>query len=219
MVAGSLVVKKGATEVAPGVIVFDAPNGDGRSGAKGLLLKNDPTILRGGSTWTFRYTRDRTAQILEIIHPSGRGQAIVHVTAKAVGLSTPKAWMDVAYGGGDSQHVRKTKAFDEIFPLKDAQEYEVVSRLSTGGAFELFVDKTLVATGHVTGATPLSLFIPVGKSVRTTGRGQAEFKGPYLPMEWTAGWAGLIVGPIDGGENRCREIRFYPGVAELGLRR
>jgi hypothetical protein len=215
-VAGSLVAKGAATEVAPGAIVFDAPRGDGRGGAKGLLWKSDPASLRGGSTWAFRYTRGGSAQTLQIIHPSGRGQAIVHLGTGSIGLSTPKAWQEVGYGAGEKQRVKETKAFDEIFPLKDGQEYAVVSRLSTGGAFELFINDKLVATGHVAGADPLSLKIPEGKSAPNTGRGPQEFKGADLPPVWSAGWGGLIVGPIDSGENRCTEIRFYPGLADLG---
>jgi hypothetical protein len=216
-IAAKLAAKAGATDPAPGVLVFDAPGGDGRRGAKGLLYKGDPGSLRNGSSWSFRYARGGSAQTIQIIHPSSRGQAIVHLGQKGVGLSTPTEWIEVGYGGGETKRVNEVKGFKEIFPLKDGQEYAVLSRLSVGGALELFIDEKLVVTGHVAGADPLSLKNPEGKTAPSGGRGPSEFKGPDLPQVWAAGWGGLIVGPMDSGENRCTEIRFYPGLADLGM--
>ncbi len=95
-----------------------------------------------------------------------------------------------------------------MFPIKDGEEYEVVSRMSAGGAHELFINGTLVTTGHVSGAEPLSIASPE--------KDPSEFKGDGLPMKWTAGWAAVIVGPIDGGLNRASDLRFYPSVVNVG---
>ncbi len=44
------------------------------------------------------------------------------------------------------------------------------------------------------------------------GRGPLELgKGPDLPLIWSPGWAGLLLGPTDSNAPRvCRAIQFYP---------
>ena len=210
-VAASLQAKGSATTPAANTVVFSGPTGNGRSGAKGILLKSEPG---SGSTWTFKYQRGGTAYGVEIIHPLGRGHAIVHLGKGGIGLSTPKAWTEVGYGGGDSKRVNQNKTFDEIFPLKDGQEYEVVSRMSAGGAFELLIDGKSVATGRASGADPLSLEIPEGKTFPLSGRGKLEFKGDDLPLKWSPGWAGILLGPLDDGQHSARELRYTPNAAE-----
>jgi hypothetical protein len=212
-VAASLKAKGSASNAGPNTIVFDGPTGNGRSGSKGILLKAEPGA---GSTWTFKYRRGGSAYPVEIIHPVGRGHVIVHITPKSVGLSTPKAWTDVGYNSGGQKETHKTKAFDEIFPLKDNEEYSIVSRMTPGGGYELLVDDKSVATGRVSGADPLSLEIAEGKGFSGSGRGTLTFKGPDLPMKWAPGWAGLILGPLDDGTHMATEIRYLPRV-EAGL--
>ena len=214
-VAAKLATKEGATAPIAGSIVFDGPKGDGRSGSKGLLLRMDAPLVRSGSTWMFRFTRGGTAYGIHIIHPFGRGQVIVGLSSNSVGLTTPEAWREVGFGTGESKRVNKTSAYAKIFPLKDDQEYAVASRLSVGGAFELFVNGQLVARGHVGSAHPLSLEIPASAGFPLSGRAPLEFKGPDLPKQWAAGWAGLILGPMDRGINRCEEIRYFPGLAPV----
>jgi hypothetical protein len=222
-VAGEIKAKGGVTEPGSGTVVFDAPRGDGRSGARGILLKDDAVAAaaaRAGSTWAFRYQRGGSARGVQMIHPAGRGQAIAVLEEDGVGIATPEAWNELGYGGGDTKRIRKTNAFDKIFPLQSGVEYTVVSRLSPGGAYELFLNGELVATGRASSASPLNLEIPEGRSFPGAGRGNLEFKGAdgaILPMKWSAGWAGVLLGPLDRGENVCRDLRFYPGVADVGV--
>jgi hypothetical protein len=208
---------KGAVK-APGenVVIFDGPPGDGRRGAKGVLLKNDPLTGQKGSTWTFRYVRDGSATNLEIIHPHGRGQAIFHLQKTGVGTSTPASWTEVGYGGGDSKRVKQARAFAEIFPLKDGDEYEVISKLSPTGGWELAINGKVVATARVSGAAPLSLEISPGTKYTGSGRGVGQFKGDELPLRWAAGYAGLLLGPLDSGTNACRDVRFQASAPEPG---
>ena len=120
----------------------------------------------------------------------------------------------VGWGSGDAKQLRTNKSFDALFPLKDGQEYDVLSRMSPGGTYEFFLNGKLVATGHATSPDPLSLEIPAGKAFPSGGRGTLEFKGPELPLKWSPGWAGLILGPADRSQHAARDLRFTPGVVD-----
>jgi hypothetical protein len=220
-VAASLAAKGAVTQPGAETVVFDGPGGDGRRGAKGILLKGAAeATARAGSSWSFVYKRAGSASVLQIIHPIGRGQAVVHVKADGIGISTPEQWWLLGYGDGDPKEdkpVRQTQAFKKVFPLKDGTEYAIVSRLSASGAYELFVNGQQVATGRATiTAKPLDLEIPNGAAVPSGGRDKLEFKGAdgaVLPMKWSPGWSGVLVGPLDGGEHVCRDLKFYAGLA------
>ncbi len=208
-VAEELRVKSGLKGPGTGVIGFNAPGGDGRKGAKGLLIKNDPQTGKNGTTWSFAYTRGGTAYGLQIIHPHGRGQILVSLNKGNVAVSVPDEWSEIGWGGGHSKPpMRMTKDSEAIFPLADDTEYQVESKVTSTGGVEVSVNGKLVATGHATGASPLSLEIPDGKQVPLGGRGKPEFTGDGLPLKWETGFAGLIVGPMDGGQNVCRQVKF-----------
>ncbi len=207
-VAAELKAKGSATGAGPNTIVFEAPKGNGRRGANGILLKNDPAAAKSGSTWTFRWTRSQSAESVQMIHPLGRGHAIVHIDHRWIALSAAAAWRDVNWRGGDKKRVKQTNAFDKVFPLKDGEEYEVVSRLSPGGAHELFINGVLVSTGHVSSTEPLSL--------ESAEKGASDFKGEGLPLKLMSGWAAVIIGPVDGGVNRASDLRYYPSVVNVG---
>jgi len=68
----------------------------------------------------------------------------------------------------------------------------------------LTIDGKVVATARVTATPPLSLEGKPGK--------RGEFKGDDLPLRWAAGYAAMLVGPVDNGVNICREVRFWPAV-------
>ncbi len=209
-VAASLQARGGVKDPGPKTIVFDGPLGNGRHGAKGILLQAEPGV---GSTWSFKYQRSGSDYGVQIIHPVGHGHAIVHLDAHGIGISTPKTWAQVGYTAGDTKHnLHESKAFAEIFPLKDGEEYQVVSRMSAGGAFEMLIDGNSVATGRANNPDPLSLEIPEGVRFPSGGRGNLEFKGPDLPLIWSPGWAGIILGPLGSGENIARELRYTPHV-------
>ena len=217
-VAAEIKAKGEANGTGPGVVVFDGPTGNGRRGAKGVLLKNEPVTGRNGTTWSFRYARSGTDRGVQIIHPHGRGQVIIYLQDSGIGVSTPKAWIEVGYGGGNPKAVKNTRVFDEVFPLANSQEYQVESRVSPTGAVQVSIDGKLVATARATGASPLSLEILPDEKFPGSGRGTLEFKGAELPLRWGPGYAGIIMGPLDNGQNVCREVRFQASVPEPGSR-
>jgi len=199
------------------VIPFDGPMGNGRVGAKGVLLKNDPETGKTGSTWFFTYTRAGTAYAAQIIHPLGAGQVIVHLKKDGIGISRPVDWTEVGWSGGSSTLVKMFRASAEIFPLQDGEAYEVESRLSGTGGLEVTINGKLVATAQLANASPLSLEIPAGKKFPLSGRGDLAFKGADFPLQWTAGYAGLIMAPLDGGASLCRDVRFKPSAVSEWL--
>ena len=213
-VADTIEAKGGAVNLAPGVIPFDAPRGDGRHGAKGLLLKSNPPAPGGGSTWTFGYLRSGSARGLQIIHPLGEGQIIIQISPTNVGLFTSSVWAEIGYGPGNVKALTHAESFGQAFPLKDDTEYQVVSRLSSDGAYELLLDGKLVVTGFIGSSSPLSLEIPAGIKNSSLGHPPLAFSGADLPLQWSAGWASLICGPMDKGANRCRAVRYYPNYVD-----
>lgn len=207
-VASELAAKGGVKDIATGAIPFDGPSGDGRRGAKGVLLTNDPLTGKNGSTWSFTYTRQNHARVLEIIHPHGMGQVIIHIQIDGVGISTPESWVEVGYGPGDVNRVKKTREFGDVFPLVDDEAYPLVSKLNGQGDYELIMKGKVVVTARVAKTSPLSLEIKKGETFPGSGRDGLEFKGEGLPLKWAPGYAAVLVGPIDKGANVCREVRF-----------
>jgi hypothetical protein len=211
-VAAGLQVGKGATDPQPNTVVFDCPRGDGRSGAKGILLKSN---LGNGSTWSFKYIRNHENEgSVQIIHPVGRGQALITIRPKEILVDAPKLWAEAGWGGGEAKGVNEKAAFKRVFPLKDDQEYSIVSRVSTGGSFDLFVDGELVASGHTGAGKPLNLNIPPN-GCRGCGKPPVKFGGADLPLVWSAGWAGVIVGPTDHTKNETKGLQFTPSMIDM----
>jgi hypothetical protein len=213
-VAAEIKAKSETKDVAEGAITFDGPPGDGRRGAKGVLLINDPLTGKNGSTWSCNYSRQGTGRGLFIIHPHGRGQMISHILNGGVGISTPDAWTEVGYGGGDIKRVKKARGFDDVFPLKDGEVYQVVSKLDGEGGYELTINGKIMATARVAATSPLSLEMKPDMKFPGSGRGTMEFKGYDLPLRWAAGYAAVLLGPLENGENVCREVRFSPAVVK-----
>ncbi len=211
-VAAEVKAKAKEVTVATGVIVFDAPGGDGRRGAKGVLLVNAPLTGKNGSTWSFNYSRKGSDRGLFIIHPHGQGQMISHVHKDGVGISTPRLWTEVGYNVGDRKRVQKARGFDEVFPLKDDEVYQVVSRLDGQGGYDLTINGKSMAAARVAATSPLSLEMNPEMKFPGSGRGATDFKGDDLPRRWAAGYAAVLLGPLDTGHNLCREVRFLPAV-------
>jgi hypothetical protein len=211
-VAAGLKSSAGATGPQPNTVVFDGPVGDGRHGAKGILLKSN---LGNGSTWSFKYIRNHQAEgTVQIIHPVGHGQGIVIIRAKEIRVASPKEWAEVGWGGGETKGVKEKGAFKKVFPLKDDQEYSVVSCMSPGGSFDLYIDGELVASGHTGSARPLSLKIPA-EGCPGCGKPPVKFSGADLPLVWSPGWSGVIVGPVDRTRNEVKDLQFTPVVVEM----
>jgi hypothetical protein len=209
LVAGEIRAKAEGKDIAPGVIFFQAPKGNGRSGPKGVLLKNEADISKTGSTWTFKWTRSLAAEAVQIIHPTGQGHAILHIDSKWIALNAPETWSEINWRGGKRDAVRHSNEFDSVFPIEDDREYEVLSCLSAANTHELYIDGVLVSTGRVSRAKPLGV---AGETPET------KFIGD-VPLEWGPNWAAVIVGPVDAGISRARELRFYPGVLPKPVRK
>ncbi|NDF00254.1 MAG: serine/threonine protein kinase, partial [Verrucomicrobia bacterium] len=213
-VATEIKAKGKVTGAAKGAITFDGPTGNGRRGAKGVLLINDPLTGKNGSTWSVSHSRKGSDQGLFLIHPHGGGQMISHILKDGVGITTPAFWTEAGYGVGDRKRVQKARGFDEVFPLKESETYQVVSRLDGQGGYDLTINGKVVAIARVAATSPLSLEMKPDGKFPGSGRGTLEFKGDDLPLRWAAGFAAVLLGPLDTGLNVCREVRFLPAVVK-----
>lgn len=212
-VATTLEGKRGAAGANPLAIVFDAPRGDGRGGAKGVLVCGGPEWAKLGSRWSFTYARGGSAFGLQIIHPFQNGQVIVHLKREGVGISGPRAWTEAGYGGGDRAALRPTEAFKKLFPLAEDKPYRVVSTLLPDGAYEMKVEDEAVVSGQVRAAQPLSFEIKEGQQFPgASGWGKLEFQGAGFITEWRRGFCGVVVEPLDDGQNTVSGLRFTPSI-------
>ena len=218
VVAASLAGKQGATAPHPLALAFDGPRGDGRGGAKGILVRTGDDSERLGTQWSFRYVRSADAFGLQVIHPSKGGQVILHIEQAGVGLSTPKAWTEVGYGGGDARGLELTDAHKDFFPLKEDEPRQFTSTLGPDSAWRLEIDGKLVATATVRGTSPVSFAIGEGQRFpASSGWGKLEFAAPEFPLRWKAGYAAILVEPLDAGTNVVTQLRFGPSVVKLDL--
>ncbi len=212
-VAARLEAKRGATGASPLAIAFDGPRGDGRGGAKGLLVCAGPEWAKLGTRWAFSYARGGSAFGLQIIHPFKNGQVIVHVKKEGVGLSTSRAWAEAGYGGGDRSALRPAEAFKKHFPLEDDKAHRITSTLLPDGAYEMKVEDELVVSGRVRGATPLSFELKEGQRFPgASGWGKLAFEGEGFLPRWRHGFCGILVEPLDSGQNAVSALRFAPSL-------
>jgi hypothetical protein len=212
-VAVSLQGKRGAVGASPLAVVFDAPRGDGRGGAKGLLVCSGPEWAKLGTRWSLTYARGATAFGLQIIHPLKNGQVIIHLKRDGLGLSTPRAWTQVGYGGGDGKGLQLAEAFKKFFPLVEDRAYRITSTLRPDGRYEMRIENELVASGQVREAHRLSLEIKEGQRFPgASGWGKLEFQGEGFLPNWRRGFAGILVEPLDNGQNTVSALRFTPSI-------
>jgi hypothetical protein len=204
LVAGEIRAKAQGKDIAPGVIFFEAPKGDGRRSPKGVLLKNSAGTAKSGSTWTFKWTRSLSGQHVQIIHPAGKGHLIVQIGPNGVEIKSPSVWQDAGWRGGDKKNLRLSSDFDKIFPIKDDIEYDVLSRVSGSGSLELFLNGTQVCSGRVGREEPLM--------IQKEGEPGNVFISEELPTQWEPDWAAVIIGPVDSGVSMARELRFHAGL-------
>jgi hypothetical protein len=218
-VADVLDATKGAVKPASGTIEFDGPaGGNDRMKSKGILLKAKPTP-QSGSTWEFTYRRTGYHLPIQIIHPFADGQVIVSFSRNKVGLAAVKEWTELGYAISKTftDVVEKTEQFSEVFPLLEGDEYHIVSRLGADGVYQLQINGKPVANATVRNAFPLSLEIPAGKRFPLGGMGffpgygATAFEGKNLPLQWSAGWAALLLGsPSSVGNHVCRLVKYHP---------
>ncbi len=200
----------------PLAIAFDGPMGDGRRGAKGVVVRSGPEWFQRGTRWTFRYARSQSAYGLQLIHPFKDGQVIVHITKSGVGMSSPRAWTEVGYHGGDRRALKQTEDHRDIFPMKDGEEYRFASTLAADGSYQLSVNDKVVVTATVTKAQAISFEIEPGtRFPGASGWAKLKFKGEGFPMAWKLGYAGVLVEPLDNGKNIVSDLRFSPSIIKL----
>ncbi|MEM7011732.1 MAG: RICIN domain-containing protein [Verrucomicrobiota bacterium] len=204
-VAKSIQTKREVEGANQYAVEFEAPPGDGRSGARGVLFKTLRRHQGQRTVWSMIYKRGASAFELQLIHPVGKGQGIVHLNSNGIGISSPGAWRESGYGGGDRDAVKYDK---EKFQLENDRDYQIRSEVSPTGKGKLFIDDKLVASFQFDEETkPLSLEIPEGESFPgASGWAELRFKGEALPKKWKRGWAGLIVGPRDSHVHECRDV-------------
>ncbi|MBM4039069.1 MAG: hypothetical protein FJ290_11215 [Planctomycetes bacterium] len=213
LVAARLEGKRGAAGANPLAIAFDAPRGDGRGGAKGLLVCAGPEWAKLGTRWTLSYARGGSAFGLQIIHPFKNGQVITHVKKEGVGLSTSRAWAEAGYGGGDRTALQPAEAFKKHFPLEDDKAYRITSTLLPDGSYEMKVEDEVVVSAQVRGAKPLSFEIKDGQRFPgSSGWGKLAFEGEGFLREWRHGFCGVIIEPLDNGQNTVSPLGFTPSV-------
>jgi len=206
--------KRDAKELAGNVLAFQAPNGDGRRGALGITLPADASFATSGSVWRFHWSRAGSALGVQIIHPIGKGQVIIHLKPKSIGISSPQNWWaQGTYRSGDTKAVQHEAGYEKVFPLADDQVYSVESRLLPDGRYGLKIDGQLVATAGFREANSLVLENPAGPPA-AGGKNPGEFKpaknGPEVPLKWEPGRAGLLIEPLDNGHNKASDVEFGP---------
>lgn len=218
-VAKSIQTKREVEVADSNVIAFEAPPGDGRSGARGVLYKAKRQKHKR-TVWEVTYKRGASAFGLQLIHPVGSGHLVVHLNSSGIGISSPGDWRKSGYGGGDRNAVEYDK---ENFALENDRDYQIRSEVSATGRGKLFIDGDWVASFEFEEETqPLSLEIPDGESFPgASGWAELVFKGEGLPMKWKRGWAGVIVGPRDSHVHECRDVTLTyeePGLLEDVIR-
>jgi hypothetical protein len=215
-IASALQGKRGAKDVHPLARTFDAPKGDGRGGAVGVVLNGDERWQKLGTRWSFRYARSGSAWGVQIFHPLKEGQVVICITRTGVAAATPHAWTEIGYGRGDPKRLTHTEDFGELFPLEQDRFAAFVSTLLPDGSYELQVNGRVVVRGRFESASPISFAIVDGKKFPgASGWAKLAFKGHQFSEQWEAGYAGILVEPLDNGQNTVRDLHFSPGIARL----
>ncbi len=195
---------------------FDGPRGDGRSGARGVVIQGGQLWSRLGTRWRFGWMRGGSAWGVQIIHPLKDGQVVIHVKKSGIGVSTPRAWTEVGYGRGDAKALTRTDAYDKLFPLEDDRLYWIDSALRPDGSYQLSIGDEVVATGTLGAAHPISFAIAPGQRFPlASGWGELKFEGKEFPEQWEAGCAGILLEPLDNGRNQAVGLSFAPDLARL----
>lgn len=220
LIASRVQGKQGVTEPAAGVICFDAPDGDGRRGAKGVLVRQPSGWAAAGTTWATTYSRSLSAEGVQFIHPLGNGQLMVQVKSQGVGVINPHAWIETGYRDFSKKGVTPTPAYDTVFPLKDNTEYAVETRVTATGAIAISVNGQVVATSRFNPADAHPLSLPSANEGSGGGTRKTTFKSlagnPEMPQQLDAGDAMLLVGPLDRGINICTNVRLGAARAKSG---
>jgi hypothetical protein len=182
---------------APEAITFECPNANSQGrGGRAVVLKNDPTAGRSGSTWTTDYTRTGNVSNLQLVHPFREGHVVVTLRKTGLDLETPTFWEANGWDGSNHKRIRMTTDGAALFPLQDGQKYEVESQLRANGSYTIKINGKVAANAQVSTASALVFPLAVDG----------------LPNDWPGGSAALLVGPVVGPEkenkNACEKLTF-----------
>lgn len=185
---------------APEAIPFEsAPDPASPRPGRGLLLKNEPTTGHRGTTWSFFMFRVAPLGGVQIVHPLGDGQVIVHIRDEGVFVVSPAEMAKTPWTGGDPKRIRLTGDAEKVFPLNVVSRgYAVSSQLSGSGKY------TLSINGKVIGRATLDAGPALVLSDEYKARKDPD--GEEFPLKWGPGYAALIV--AGNGGLTCRPATF-----------
>jgi hypothetical protein len=191
---------------APEAIAFLSPPGPmaGFRG-RGLLLKNDPTTGRRGTTWSFAMMRKAPHAGIQIIHPLGDGQIIVHLRDEGLTVLSSTEMANTPWVGGDPKRIRLTTDAKKLFPLT-GQIFNVTSELSGSGVYVISINGKVVGRASLDAGPALAL--------NSGYEGARLPAGVDFPLRWDPGYAAIITGAVDpGGVLNCRNAVFKVGAS------
>ncbi|HIG31392.1 MAG TPA: hypothetical protein EYG57_11130 [Planctomycetes bacterium] len=208
LIADTLSARKTAF-VHPSALTFTPPKRSGRSERIGILVPSVDEFESRGSEWEFDYRwNDRGVQL---IHPFKNGQCIITIERDSISLTTPIRWVETGHEGydqGNTGNLSYTAGYDDVFPLDDYSRHHVQTTVETSGRVLVSVDYVIVADGEVTEAFPIDF------SVSETTDAEKMFSGDGFPLQWSRGFAGVIVEPVGGAFNGLTRLTYFPGLPD-----
>ena len=207
-VASALRGKARPTNVATGVVAFNAPNGNGRSGANGLYIPPGPAKPNQITEMSFTWHRSGSARGVQVIHPLGGRHVVITILPDRININVDGPLPGTF--GRDNPSKQLTAAFAEVFPVADGKVISVRTRVFPNGVSEVAIDGSVVATATAVEAMPFE------NEKRFGVANSPNPAGVVPPGTWPAGSAGIIPGPLDGGSN-VAEMVVFRRLAESSL--
>lgn len=199
--------KQMPTDFRVAAMRFTGPAGDGRRGSAGFVVraKSDE-----GTRLSFSFQRDVTGYGFQVIHPLGKGHAIISVHSRGMTLHRGGSWGDIGWGDPATSDKLEVNARGGV-PPKANVTYRVVSELSSAGDYQMAIDGQVVCRHKVPTAKPLVLEVPREKRVwGGSGWNRTPFTGEGFKPNLQPGDVGLILGPMDaaGPNQNLQDIKL-----------
>lgn len=206
LVCGYIAAGKGISMKAAGGEGITGAAGDGRIGAKGILMSAPAGWQQTGTTWTFDYQRLGMPYGLQIIHPFGQGHMLVSLWREAA-IVSGGAWD--AFGWHDpptSVPLDKAPELAAMLPIETNGDASVriVSQLDGTGQYRLSLDGRTVLQARIEQATPLTF----GSREFPHTEHDDRLLGPRGERRLAVGEAGLLLGPVKNEMNRAMQVRL-----------
>jgi len=97
--------------------------------------------------------------------------------------------------------------------LKEDEPQQFTSILLPDGAYQLKADDRVLASMKLQSAHAISFQLkPGARFPGASGWAKLEFRGDPFPEQWQPGYAGILVEPLDDGQNTVRDLRYGPGI-------